>query len=117
MSTPGRIGVAAGPAAPFPDGTVPDATGHFGRYGGRLAPEALMSALDELTAAYLSAQADPGFQADLAALLRDYAGRPTLLTEVPRFAAEAGGGRVVLERGGLGGPRPPKVKNGAGPAR
>ena len=60
---------------------LPDATGHFGRYGGRLAPEALMSALEELTAAYLSAKADPKFQADLAALLRDYAGRPTLLTE------------------------------------
>ena len=49
---------------------MPDGTGHFGRYGGRLAPEALMSALEELTAAYLSAKADPAFQADLAALLR-----------------------------------------------
>ncbi len=43
-------------SAPAP--TVPDATGHFGRYGGRLAPEALMSALDELTTAYLSARDD-----------------------------------------------------------
>ena len=78
--------------------TVPDAAGNFGRFGGRIAPEALMSALEELAAAYLSAQADPAFQADLAALLRDYAGRPTLLTEVPRFAARAGGGRVFLKR-------------------
>ena len=69
---------------------MPDATGHFGRFGGRLAPEALMSALDELTAAYLDAKADPAFQAELAALLRGYAGRPTLLTEVPRFAARGG---------------------------
>jgi tryptophan synthase beta chain len=78
--------------------TVPDSAGRFGSFGGRLAPEALMSALDELTAAYLAAKSDPGFQAELAALLRDYAGRPTLLTEVPRFAAQAGGCRVFLKR-------------------
>ncbi len=76
----------------------PDADGHFGRFGGRLAPEALMSALDELTAAYDKARSDPEFQAELAGLLRGYAGRPTLLTEVPRFAAHAGGCRVLLKR-------------------
>jgi tryptophan synthase beta chain len=92
---PGRPADAAGPGS-LP--AVPDVAGHFGPYGGRLAPEALMSALDELTAAYIAARADPGFQASLAALLRDYAGRPTLLTEVPRFAAEAGGCRVFLKR-------------------
>ena len=77
---------------------VPDATGHFGQFGGRLAPEALMAALDELTVAYTEAMADPVFQAELTALLRGYAGRPTLLTEVPRFAAQAGGCRVFLKR-------------------
>jgi tryptophan synthase beta chain len=77
---------------------VPDAKGYFGRFGGRLSPEALMSALDELTAEYAAAKADPAFQAELTALLRGYAGRPTLLTEVPRFAAQAGGGRVFLKR-------------------
>ncbi len=96
MTAAGSAWPAAGPGSP-PAG-MPDATGHFGPFGGRLAPEALMSALDELTAAYLAASTDPGFQAGLAALLRDYAGRPTLLTEVPRFAAEAGGGRVFLKR-------------------
>jgi tryptophan synthase beta chain len=93
---------------------VPDATGYFGRYGGRLAPEALMSALDELTAAYLSAKADPGFQAELAALLRDYAGRPTPLTEVPRFAAGTGGGssvRVFLKREDLAHTGSHKINN------
>jgi tryptophan synthase beta chain len=95
---------------------LPDATGHFGRYGGRLAPEALMSALEELTAAYLSAKADPEFQADLAALLRDYAGRPTLLTEVPRFAAEAGGGRVFLKREDLAHTGSHKINNVLGQA-
>jgi len=95
---------------------MPDATGHFGRYGGRLAPEALMSALEELTAAYLSAKADPAFQADLGALLRDYAGRPTLLTEVPRFAAEAGGCRVFLKREDLAHTGSHKINNVLGQA-
>ncbi len=102
------------PAASDPAG--PDATGHFGRYGGRLAPEALMSALDELTAAYAAARADPGFQADLAALLRDYAGRPTLLTEVPRFAARAGGCRVFLKREDLAHTGSHKINNVIGQA-
>jgi tryptophan synthase beta chain len=95
---------------------MPDGTGHFGRYGGRLAPEALMSALEELTAAYLSAKADPAFQADLGALLRDYAGRPTLLTEVPRFAAEAGGCRVFLKREDLAHTGSHKINNVLGQA-
>jgi tryptophan synthase beta chain len=103
-------------APPTPATAVPDATGHFGRYGGRLAPEALMSALEELTAAYLSAKADPGFQADLAALLRGYAGRPTLLTEVPRFAAAAGGGRVFLKREDLAHTGSHKINNVLGQA-
>ena len=95
---------------------MPDGTGHFGRYGGRLAPEALMSALEELTAAYLSAKADPAFQADLAALLRDYAGLPTLLTEAPRFAAEAGGCRVFLKREDLAHTGSHKINNVLGQA-
>jgi tryptophan synthase beta chain len=96
--------------------SVPDATGHFGRYGGRLAPEALMTALDDLTRAYQSAQADPEFQAELARLLRDYAGRPTLLTEVPRFAAGAGGCRVFLKREDLAHTGSHKINNVLGQA-
>ncbi len=116
MSVPGgpaRTAAAAGAGAPP---AVPDASGHFGPFGGRLAPEALMSALDELTAAYLAARADPGFQADLATLLRDYAGRPTLLTEVPRFAAEAGGCRVFLKREDLAHTGSHKINNVLGQA-
>jgi len=75
-----------------------------------------MSALDELTAAYAAARADPGFQADLAALLRDYAGRPTLLTEVPRFAARAGGCRVFLKREDLAHTGSHKINNVIGQA-
>ena len=95
---------------------VPDATGHFGQFGGRLAPEALMAALDELTVAYEQAMADPVFQAELTALLRDYAGRPTLLTEVPRFAAQAGGCRVFLKREDLCHTGSHKINNELGQA-
>ena len=95
---------------------VPDARGRFGPFGGRVAPEALMSALEELTAAYETAKADPGFTADLEALLRDYAGRPTLLTEVPRFAAEAGGCRVFLKREDLAHTGSHKINNVLGQA-
>jgi tryptophan synthase beta chain len=99
-----------------PSVTVPDLTGHFGQFGGRHAPEALMSALAELTGAYLSAKADPGFQADLAALLTGYAGRPTLLTEVPAFAAKAGGCRVFLKREDLTHTGSHKINNVLGQA-
>jgi tryptophan synthase beta chain len=95
---------------------VPDAAGHFGSFGGRLAPEALMSALDELTIAYAEAKADPAFQAELAALLTCYAGRPTLITEVPRFAAEAAGGRVFLKREDMAHTGSHKINNVLGQA-
>ena len=75
-----------------------------------------MSALEELTAAYEQARADLGFTADLDALLRDYAGRPTLLTEVPRFAAEAGGCRVFLKREDLTHTGSHKINNVLGQA-
>jgi tryptophan synthase beta chain len=111
MSTP----AATRPENP-PAETVPDATGHFGRYGGRFAPEALMSALDELAREYRSAQADPAFQAELDGLLRGYAGRPTLVTEVPRFAAHAGGCRVLLKREDLAHTGSHKINNVLGQA-
>jgi tryptophan synthase beta chain len=96
--------------------TQPDTTGHFGPFGGRFAPEALMSALAELTEAWASAQTDPAFQAELAGLLRDYAGRPTALTEAPRFAVEAGGCRVLLKREDLAHTGSHKINNVLGQA-
>jgi tryptophan synthase beta chain len=99
-----------------PSRAVPDATGHFGHYGGSFAPEALTAALDELTEQYLAAQADPEFQHELTRLLRDYAGRPTLITEVPRFAAEAGGGRIFLKREDLAHTGSHKINNVLGQA-
>ncbi|HMH93701.1 MAG TPA: tryptophan synthase subunit beta [Streptosporangiaceae bacterium] len=110
-------GGAATAAPPSPaGGPLPDASGHFGRFGGRLAPEALMSALAELTQAYETAKADPGFRDELAALATGYAGRPTLLTEVPRFAAAAGGCRVFLKREDLTHTGSHKINNVLGQA-
>ena len=76
---------------------LPDATGHFGPYGGRFVPETLVVALDELTREYERAQADPAFRAELDATLRDFAGRPTPLFEAKRFS-ERCGCRVLLKR-------------------
>jgi len=76
---------------------IPDGTGHFGPYGGRFVPETLVHALDELEREYVRARADAAFEAELAATLRDFAGRPTPLIEAKRFS-EAAGCRVFLKR-------------------
>ena len=93
--------MTAGPAEPD-IAPVPDVAGHFTAggiaYGGRFAPEALMAALDQLDTAYAQARSDPAFRAELDGLLRDYAGRPTLLTRVRRFSEQAGGATVLLKR-------------------
>jgi tryptophan synthase beta chain len=93
-----------------PSAAVPDASGHFGIYGGTFVPESLISALAELEAQYLAAKADPEFQGELAALLRDYAGRPTLLTRVPRFS-EVAGCEVWLKREDLAHTGSHKINN------
>ncbi|MFA1548106.1 tryptophan synthase subunit beta [Actinomadura chokoriensis] len=97
-------------------GPVPDATGHFGRFGGRFAPEALMAALDELTREFEAAKQDPGFTAELDDLLANYAGRPSLLTEAKRFAGHAGGARVLLKREDLNHTGSHKINNVLGQA-
>jgi len=71
-------------------------TGRFGPYGGRYVPETLMGALEELARVYEDATRDPRFWAELDALLKDYVGRPTPVTETPRLGAEVGSGVVVL---------------------
>jgi tryptophan synthase beta chain len=78
-------------------GVGPDATGHFGPYGGRFVPETLIHALDELVAEYLRARGDATFQRELDETLRDFAGRPTPLMEATRFSSAAGC-RVFLKR-------------------
>ena len=96
--------------------TQPDASGHFGPYGGRFVPEALMAALDELTAAYEKARHDEAFQADLAHLQRTYTGRPSILTEARRFGEHAGGARVLLKREDLNHTGSHKINNVLGQA-
>jgi len=88
----------------------------FGEYGGRFMPESLIAAIDELTVAYEAAKADPEFQAELVDLLRDYAGRPSPITEVPRFAAHAGGARIFLKREDLNHTGSHKINNVLGQA-
>jgi tryptophan synthase beta chain len=94
----------------------PDATGHFGPYGGRFVPEALVAALDELDAAYRSAQADPAFAAELDHLQRTYTGRPSILTEATRLSAHAGGARILLKREDLNHTGSHKINNVLGQA-
>jgi tryptophan synthase beta chain len=94
----------------------PDETGHFGPYGGRFVPEALMAALDELTAAYEKARTDGAFQAELAGLLASYTGRPSPLTEAHRFSEHAGGARVLLKREDLNHTGSHKINNVLGQA-
>ena len=95
----------------------PDASGHFGPYGGRFVPEALVAALDQLAVAHAEAQQDPAFQAELDELLTNYAGRPTPLTDAKRFSAEVGRGvRVLLKREDLAHTGSHKVNNVLGQA-
>jgi tryptophan synthase beta chain len=120
----------AGPKSPAePDiAPVPDTDGHFVvgavevsgtggtgeapgvAYGGRFAPEALMAALDELTAGYQRARRDPAFRAELDGLLRGYAGRPTLLYRADRFGQRAGC-TVLLKREDLAHTGSHKINN------
>ena len=72
--------------------------GRFGAYGGRYVPETLMAALLELDAAYAEAQVDPAFHAELDALLKDYAGRPTPLYFAKRLTQTLGGAKIYLKR-------------------
>ena len=90
--------------------------GHFGPYGGRFVPEALIGALEELEAAHIAAAVDPVFIAELEHLHRTYTGRPSIITEVPRFAAHAGGARILLKREDLNHTGSHKINNVLGQA-
>ncbi|MEJ2578018.1 MAG: tryptophan synthase subunit beta [Kineosporiaceae bacterium] len=98
---------ADGPAAGGP---------YFGEFGGRFVPEALIAALDELATAYRAAVADPAFTAELDRLHATYSGRPSILTEAPRFAEHAGGARILLKREDLNHTGSHKINNVLGQA-
>lgn len=95
---------------------------YFGDFGGRFVPESLVAALDELSAAWEAAKADPAFHAELDELQRSYTGRPSIITEVPRFAQAAfsggagGGARIILKREDLNHTGSHKINNVLGQA-
>jgi len=88
-------------------------TGRFGPYGGRYVPETLMHALEELAAVYDAARADPRFWSELDDLLRNYVGRPTPITAVPRLSAQVGA-KVILKREDLNHTGAHKINNTLG---
>ncbi len=90
--------------------TVGQDEDRFGPYGGRYVPEALIAALDELATTYRAARTDPEFQTEFGRLLRDYAGRPSLLYDATRFS-EAVGARVLLKREDLNHTGAHKINN------
>ncbi|MCY3706520.1 MAG: tryptophan synthase subunit beta [Gammaproteobacteria bacterium] len=95
---------------------APAAADRFGPYGGRYVPETLITALDELTAAYRDATADPAFAAELRGLLENYAGRPSPLYRAPRVEEAIGAGPVYLKREDLNHTGAHKINNTLGQA-
>lgn len=89
---------------------------YFGEFGGRFVPESLIATLDDLTEAWETAKRDPEFTAELNRLLVEYVGRPSLITEVPRFAEHAGGARIILKREDLNHTGSHKINNVLGQA-
>lgn len=93
-----------------------DLIGHFGRFGGRFVPEALIGALDELSLAHQEALNDPTFQVELMELHRTYTGRPSIITEARRFSEYCGGARIFLKREDLNHTGSHKINNVLGQA-
>jgi tryptophan synthase beta chain len=89
---------------------------YFGEYGGRFVPESLIAALDQLEETYAQAKGDPTFALELDELNKTYVGRPSIITEVPKFAALAGDVRVFLKREDLNHTGSHKINNVIGQA-
>src|ERR1700756_2092388 len=100
----------------LPTGRSESRPGRFGVYGGRYVPETLMAALLELEHEYELAKADAAFQAELASLLKDYAGRPTPLYFAKRLTEELGGAKIYLKREDLLHTGAHKINNALGQA-
>ncbi|MET7282508.1 tryptophan synthase subunit beta [Kribbella sp. NPDC005582] len=94
---------------------LPDQLGHFGRFGGRFMPEALIAPLDELTQAWRGAMADPEFTGEFDRMLREWAGVPSLLYDATRLS-EVAGARILLKREDLNHTGAHKVRNALGQA-
>ncbi|MEY4167921.1 MAG: Tryptophan synthase beta chain [Acidobacteriota bacterium] len=92
----------------------PDASGHFGPYGGSFVPETLMHPLAELKAAYAEARQDPAFQDELSRMLREFVGRPTPITFAERLTQHLGGAAIYLKREDLSHTGAHKINNALG---
>ena len=95
---------------------LPDKAGHFGIFGGQYVPEALHAALVQLDSEFTAAMADPAFVDELDRLRREYAGRPSPITELPRLSKEAGRARLVAKREDLNHTGSHKINNVLGQA-
>jgi len=93
---------------------LPDEQGRFGEFGGRYVPETLMTAVEELDAAYEAAKADPAFATEMHAMLRDFAGRPTPLYFAANLTKELGGARIFLKREDMAHTGAHKINNAVG---
>ena len=93
---------------------LPDATGHFGEFGGRYAPETLMSPLLELEDAYMSLREDSDFQERFQYYLREYVGRPNPLYYAERLTQILGGAKIYLKREDLNHTGAHKINNTIG---
>ena len=93
----------------------PDEAGRFGDFGGRFMPEALMAALDELTAAWQEAMADEAFTGEFHRMLREYAGVPSALYDATKLSEHAGA-RILLKREDLNHTGAHKIRNVLGQA-
>jgi tryptophan synthase beta chain len=96
--------------------SLPDATGHFGRYGGVFVPETLIFALRQLEGEYRRAQDDPAFTREFEWYLREYVGRPSRLYLARRLTEKLGGARIYLKREDLNHTGAHKINNTIGQA-
>ena len=113
MNTPAP---STAPAVAIDFNQYPDASGHFGPYGGRFVAETLMGPLDELAAAYDAAKVDPAFIAEFEADLAHYVGRPSPIYHAERLSRDAGGARILLKREDLNHTGAHKINNTIGQA-
>jgi tryptophan synthase beta chain len=95
---------------------LPDRRGYFGEFGGKYVPETLMAALDEFERAYKKVCRDRAFRREFESILANYVGRPTALTEAPKFAALSGDFRLFLKREDLNHTGAHKINNAIGQA-
>jgi tryptophan synthase beta chain len=107
---------ATAATAPLDRYSLPDAGGHFGRYGGVFVPETLMTALQHLGAVYDTARKDPSFHTELHHHLKEFAGRPTELYYAERLTQHCGGAKIYLKREDLLHTGAHKINNALGQA-